>query len=169
MRFGQGSSQAAARFSSRAGTVLVEVVLALLLFVGAAAVISGALSASIDALDRLRLNMHATDLGVTLVSELQLGLKPLETGGPEPFDPPFDLWTWELEVSPKSLEPDDPYPLRTVEVIIRHEEENVVYRLTQVLPEVPLITLEEQPEEEPEESPADSDLDAAFDLFNEEF
>jgi len=116
--------------TSEQGTVLMEVLLALLLFVGAAAVIGGGLSASIRALDRVRLNGHAVDLAVTVMSELQMGAKPVKSSGPEAFPPPFEVWTWETIVSESELEDAS----ARVEVVIRHEEENYVLRLAQLLP-----------------------------------
>src|SRR5512141_793697 len=77
------------------GAVLLEVVLALVLFVGAAAVLTSGLSSSLDSLERLRLNTHAADLAVSVVSELQMGIKSLALSGPQPFPAPFEGWTWE--------------------------------------------------------------------------
>ncbi len=80
--------------------ILLEVILALVLFVTAAAVIIGGLNVSINAVDRLRLNTHAADLALSVASELQLGIRSPEFTGPEPFDIPFDEWSWELQVTP---------------------------------------------------------------------
>jgi len=76
--------------------VLLEVVLALLLFVGAAAVITGGMNASLTSVERMRLATHAANLAVSLISELQLGIRGIEMTGPEPFEAPYEDWTWEL-------------------------------------------------------------------------
>jgi hypothetical protein len=117
----------------RSGAVLVEVVLALALFVAAAAVISGALSASLDTVERLRSNAHATDLAVTVLSQLQMGTLAAEGNSPQPFDPPFDTWTWEALYTPVDDVGDEEGRLTRVEVIIRHQNPEVVCRLHQVL------------------------------------
>ncbi len=83
------------------GAVLLEVVLALGLFVAAAAVVSASLNASLESVDRLRLNLHAVNLAVSVLSELQLGTRAVETGsGPQPFEPPFEQWGWEVFLTP---------------------------------------------------------------------
>jgi hypothetical protein len=118
--------------------VLLEVVLALVLFVGAAAVISGGLQASLAGLERMRLNAHATDLAVSVLAELQLGLRSLDKPGPEPFEEPFENWSWEVVTSPAVELPGEEKPLQRVEVIVRHLDPPLVFRLTQLLrPEAP--------------------------------
>src|SRR6188474_1162503 len=67
--------EARVRNSARAGSVLLEVVLAIVLFAAAAAVVGMALKASIDGAQRLRLSTHAGNLAVTVISELQMGLR----------------------------------------------------------------------------------------------
>src|SRR5687767_5719919 len=52
------------------GAVLLEVLLALALFCGAAGVIMGSLTSSVRAVDRLRLEAQAADLAVTTLSEI---------------------------------------------------------------------------------------------------
>src|SRR5258708_4398278 len=86
------------------GAVLLEVILALVLFVAAAAVLTSGLSSSLDGVERLRLNTHAADLAVTVLSELQLGIKSLALSGPQQFEAPLDAWTWELVASPVQAE-----------------------------------------------------------------
>lgn len=117
----------------RRGAILVEVVLALALFVAAAAVISGALSASMDSVERLRLNAHAADLAVTVLSELQMGTRSAEGTGPQDFDLPFEDWTWEVLQAPVDNGATEETRLTHVEVIIRHKTSSLVYRLNQVL------------------------------------
>jgi len=113
----------------------MEVVLALLLFVGAAAIISGSLSTSVNSVERLRLQTHADNLAATVMAEIQLGLHPLNSTGPTSFEPPFADWTWEL--LPAATIPFDEetsrYPLRQVEVVVRHVSEPVVFRLNQIM------------------------------------
>jgi hypothetical protein len=117
----------------RAGAVLVEVVLALALFVAAAAVISGGMSASMDSVERLRLNAHASDLAVTVVSELQMGTLAADGTGPQEFDLPFEDWTWEVLQAPVDDGAAEETRLTHVEVIIRHRASSLVHRLNCVL------------------------------------
>jgi type II secretory pathway pseudopilin PulG len=118
----------------QAGAVLLEVVLALVLFVGAAAVLTSGLSSSLDALERLRFNTHAADLAVSVLSELQLGIKTLAAGGPQPFEAPLEGWTWEAVATPVQSDFDEDKRFTKIEVIIRHSESALVHRLSQVLP-----------------------------------
>ncbi len=115
------------------GAVLLEVVLALVLFVAAAAVLSSGLSSSLDSVERLRLNTHAADLAVTVLSELQMGVKTLAAAGAQPFEAPLENWTWEIVASPVQSDTDEANPFKKIEVIIRHDDPALVYRLGQVL------------------------------------
>ncbi|HKQ38154.1 MAG TPA: hypothetical protein VJ063_08760 [Verrucomicrobiae bacterium] len=114
--------------------VLLEVVLALVLLAGAAAVIGAGLSASIDRVERLKLNAHAADLAVSVMSELQIGSKLLSEEGPEAFEAPFEGWTWEAQAEVTTDQKvRDTGRTKKVEVIIRHEDPPVVHRLCQVI------------------------------------
>ncbi|MFO1497705.1 MAG: hypothetical protein U1G07_04810 [Verrucomicrobiota bacterium] len=115
------------------GAVLLEVVLALVLFVGAAAVLTSGLNSSIEGLERLRRQTHAADLAVSVLSELQMGIKTATLAGPQPFEKPLDNWTWEVIAGPSLAEGTDSGPYRRVEVVIRNDETGLVHRLTQVV------------------------------------
>jgi type II secretory pathway pseudopilin PulG len=135
------------RVQTQAGAVLLEVVLALVLFVGAATVLTSGLSSSLDAVERLRLNTHAADLAVSVLSELQLGIKTASLSGPQPFDSSLEGWTWEIISGPLHSEFEERTPFHKVEVIIRHAPSTLVYRLTQVVPAQPgRTTVAGQPE-----------------------
>jgi hypothetical protein len=111
---------------------LLEVVLALLLFVGAVAVVSSALNASMASIERQRFAVHAANLAATIHAELDLGLRTTENVGPEPFEKPFDAWTWQLvptSVEDKTSGADS--GLTAIEVVIRNTNSSAVYRLAQ--------------------------------------
>ena len=111
-------------------TILLETLAALALLVGAAVVIGAALNASIRSVERLRLNTHASSLAVSVLSELQLGTKSIASG-PQVFDPPFDAWTWEVLTTPEVNGFDVSSQFSQVEVVVRHDEPSVTYRLCQ--------------------------------------
>ncbi len=114
--------------------MLLEVVLALVLFVAAAAIVTAGMNASVDSLVRLRLNTHAVNLAVSVLAELQMGAWDLEQGsGPAEMEPPFEQWTWELTFEPMQGEIGETNALTRVEVIIRHAEEPIVQRMSQVI------------------------------------
>ena len=123
--------------SSRSGSVLLEVVLAIVLFVGAATVIGIGLKASIDGAQRLRLSTHAGNLAVTVISELQMGLRSLADTGPEAFGPPFEGWVWEVTALPwgqaQETTTTAAATLMQVEVTVRYEPESFAHRLAQVI------------------------------------
>lgn len=120
-----------------AGSVLLEVVLAVVLFAAAAAVIGAGLKASMDGAERLRLDAHAGNLAVTVISELQMGLRSLADSGPEAFGPPFEGWVWEVAALPwgeaESIVAPTSASLMKVEVTVRYEPEEFVHRLAQVI------------------------------------
>ncbi len=134
------SSRAACRSSSRPrsgpqerGAVLLEVILALVLFVAAATIISAGLNASLNSVERLRLSTHAANLATSVLSELQMGIKTTALSGPQPFQAPFEEWTWEVLAGSGESEFAEPASTKKVEVIVRHGEPPMVYRLTQML------------------------------------
>lgn len=119
---------------TKAASVLLEVVLALALFVGAATIISTGLNASIRSVDRVRLQNHAANLAITILSEMQMHARPIVAAGPEPFPPPFADWTFKIDIAQDEGAMEGADSLRAVEVIVRHANENVVQRLTQLFP-----------------------------------
>ena len=113
------------------GSILLEVVLALALFVGAATVITAGINASILAVERVRLQNHAANLAISLMSELHMHARPIAAMGPESFEKPFEGWLYRiaLEQGPESI--SEAASLQAVEVIVWNPEEGVTHRLTQ--------------------------------------
>ncbi len=76
--------------------MLLEVVLALVLFASVAMVVLGGVGTSAQAVVEMRLQAHAVDRAVTVFSKVQLGIIPPVADGPEPFEEPFEDWTWQI-------------------------------------------------------------------------
>ena len=131
------------------GSVLLEVVLALVLFVAAAAIVGSALQAAIDSEERLRLGVHADNLAATVVAELEAGLRSPAVLGPASFEPPFTNWTWQI-IPPVGDAPGSPH-----EIVVRHPDPELVRRLAQVIQPRPGSAAEpsETPAEEPLAAP----------------
>jgi hypothetical protein len=120
------------RLGAEAGAVLLEVVLALALFVAAATVLTGGVNASVQAVDKLRLENHAMDLAITLVSEMQMHARPVEAVAERAFEAPFEDWNYTVELH--AIDSDVLVEsLNTAEVVVRHTREGVVVRLYQVV------------------------------------
>lgn len=119
------------------GVILLEVVLALTLFFTGSLVVLAGLNASLRTAQRVQLEAQASDLAVTLVSEIQMGLyDPVDDGPYEYEEEALAGWTWEIDSEPFeeiSYEIELPEFFH-VEIIIRYEPSNYVYRLTQLLP-----------------------------------
>jgi hypothetical protein len=113
--------------NSQSAAVLLEVVLALLLFVATVAVVAGVLNSSMTSMERQRTMIHAANLAVTVHSEIDLGLRGSAAQGAQEFGPEFPGWTWEL--AQVSAEAEG--AMAAVEVVIRSTNSPVVYRLTQ--------------------------------------
>jgi len=111
--------------------VLLEVVLALVLFAGAATVIGIALNASMTSVERLRMSARATDLSVTVFSELQLGVRSIADTGPEAFGLEVPGWTWEVAATPWGGA-ESASKLTRVEVTILYDDK-AVHRAAQVM------------------------------------
>lgn len=112
----------------------MEVVLALALFIGAATVISAGISASVEAVHRVRLQTHAANLAISLMAEIQIGARPLSAVGPEPFEEPFTEWLYRVNLTPGEEAVMETDSVRPVEVIVWHTGENVVHRITRHFP-----------------------------------
>jgi type II secretory pathway pseudopilin PulG len=116
----------------RAG-VLLEVLLALILFTAAAAVVTTAFNASVASLERQKLGSQALNLAASIVAEVQLGIRPANSDGSRPLEPPFEDWTWETALSPLETVGGGLTDLTRVEVIVRHQKSSTVQRLAQVV------------------------------------
>lgn len=113
------------------GAALMEVLLALALFVAAAAVVTTALNASLSSLERQRLAVHAMNLTASIMAEIQLGIRPLAADARRPLPAPFEAWTSEVVVVATETGGLESAPAGQVEVILRHENPLLVQRLAQ--------------------------------------
>ncbi len=104
--------------------VLLEVVLAMMLFFGGALVILAGLNSSLLGIQRVQMEARAADLAVTLLSEVQMGMVQLVSDGPSSYeDPALADWTWEISIEPfeeQQLELELP-EFQRVEVTIRNQ------------------------------------------------
>lgn len=116
----------------RNASILLEVVLALALFVGAATVVTAGINASIQAVERVRLQTHAANLAISIMSELQMRARPLASAGPESFEAPFQDWLYRVAASQADESAGEGDSVRPVEVIVWNPHENVTHRLTQL-------------------------------------
>jgi len=115
------------------GAVLLEVLLALMLFAVTAAIITSSMNASMDGLERLKRNTHAANLAATTFAELELGLRPADASGEQALEKPFDAWTCELSRVGAENESGEASDLTQIEVILRHKDSELVYRQMQWL------------------------------------
>ena len=115
------------------GAILFEVVLALALFVFAAAVISGGFSTALMSVDRMRAELDASNLAISTLTEIELNLKPMVTSPPAQFEPQLEKWTWEVEVTEPSEDLDMGGGLTLVEVIVRNEEKEKETRFARMI------------------------------------
>lgn len=135
MQFGGSLEQARHRAKPRhlAGAVLLEVLVALGLFVFAATIVSNGLNAAVERTLRLKLQTHALDLAVSVLAEIQIGMRPAQPAGPEVFAAPFEAWTWQIETVPYSFGTEELAGLQQVTVIVRGGAPPTVQRLTELL------------------------------------
>jgi type II secretory pathway pseudopilin PulG len=120
----------------QSAAVLLEVLLAVALFVAAAAIATASLNSSLRSLERQRLQTHAVQHASSILAELQLGIRSASGGSAaaQPFETPFQDWTWEIVTDSGASDFSESNPLERVEVIIRHRTEPIVQRLAQRLP-----------------------------------
>jgi type II secretory pathway pseudopilin PulG len=115
------------------GAVLVEVLLALALFVAAAAVATTALNASLQSLERQKQSSQALNLAASVLAEVQLGIRPASADNPQPLEPPFQDWTWQLVLTPTETATGEATGLTRVEVVIRRLNSRTVQRLAEAV------------------------------------
>lgn len=144
-----GSQWRRVAFPRARGAVLLEAILALALFVFAAAVIGSGLHAALQRVDRMRRECHAANLAASVMAEVQLGIRPMQNSGREPLPEPFQDWTAQVESAPYTFGWEDVAGLSLVTVVVRHEESDTSSRLCALVPAEPI--------REPVLPPADSD------------
>ena len=115
------------------GSVLLEVLLALILFAAAAAVVTTAFNSSVNSLERQKLSLQALNHAASVVAEIQLGIRSASGESAQPLEPPFADWTWETVVTPTETVGGGLTGLTRVEVVIRHLTSPTVQRLAQVI------------------------------------
>ncbi len=121
------------RTASLRAAVLLEVVLALTIFVGMAMTVLAGLSTSVHSARHLGLQTRAADLAVTRFSEMELGLVAAEDAGPEAYeDEPLADWTWQITVQPVAGELPQ-LELTAVEVTIRHTPSGTTHSLSRLM------------------------------------
>lgn len=132
VRWRVAPGRAADRRRSR-GAMLLEIVLALALFLAAATIVLGGLSASLGAAKDLRLQITAQDLAVTVNSQLQMGYIAAVDAGPNPFDDPaLEGWTWQVTITTAETAIQNA-SLRRAEVAIVNTAERITVRQVCVL------------------------------------
>jgi hypothetical protein len=135
--------------------VLLEVVLALSVFVSATSVILAGVTMCAESAKRLKIQAVAADLAVTLSSELQMGLLATTSAGPSSFqEDRLAGWTWEVRAEAMISVPG----MQRVEVIVTHVPTGRAHRLVQWMDggqvESELVFEDDEPPAEPSTRPA---------------
>jgi len=127
------------------GAVLLEVVLAMAIFVSTMSVVYMAFYSSRAGLRMVRLNNQAADLAYTVMSEIHLGLIDKANNGPNDYgeeNPELEGWEWQVTVE-TITDTGESESMQQVIVTITNLDENITSEL------VELMAMEdEEPEEE---------------------
>lgn len=121
----------------RRGAILLEIVLALAIFAGAATVVHLGLSRSMVAARRLRLDAQAENLALSKLAEIQAGIVETTASGPNNYDEAdanLTGWEWSVEIVTVSEGTEAP-PMRRVTVIVKKPSEHIAHRVAKLLPE----------------------------------
>ncbi|NNJ25717.1 hypothetical protein [Alienimonas chondri] len=102
--------------ATRDGITFYEVFLALVLLVGALAVLGQHVSLGVRSADQARLRTKAEELATTKLNEVLAGIEPLETSAGVPLTDDDGLWSYSVEVA---AGPAD--GLLNLTVVITHE------------------------------------------------
>ena len=111
------------------GVVLLEVLLAMTLFLLSAIVVGAAMSGSIAATTDMRQEDKAVNMAKTVLAQIASGVSSPVTTAATEFDPVKPGWTYEIQADDLA----DAHALKRVTVIIRSTQAvpPVVYRVTQ--------------------------------------
>jgi len=115
--------------------MLLEVLLALSILFVAGGVITGSMRTSIEQVNRIKLQARASDLAVSVLSQVQMGVLEPISAGPEVFEPDEPGWVWEVIADPAELADTGLSQMLEVKVIVRHEPTGFSYRIAQWLPQ----------------------------------
>lgn len=127
------------RSSHCEGGGLLEVLMALVLVVGAFSVITGGLQSAVDSVERMRNSVHGQNLAVSLLSQIQMGLVEAEDVEGAYFEAPFEEWSYDIETEEMQAEtigfysgsgPSIPEMLR-VDVAIYRPDGRIIHRMSQ--------------------------------------
>jgi type II secretory pathway pseudopilin PulG len=127
--------------SCEGGGVLLEVLMALALVVGAFSVITGGLQSAVDSVERMRNSVHGQNLAVSLLSQIQMGLVDAEDVEGVNFEAPFGEWAYDIETEEVETETIGfnsgnarPVPeMLKVEVAIHRPDGQVIHRMGQFI------------------------------------
>jgi type II secretory pathway pseudopilin PulG len=113
-----------------AALALLEVVLAMGLFIMAAVFVMDALSASLAAVRRAEIEADGIDLASSVLAMAEAGALPVTSAGPEPSQTDAEF-SWQMVVTTPTDLAGLP-GLKHVEVIVKHEQ-GQVFRLAQLI------------------------------------
>jgi hypothetical protein len=125
------------RNNGRGGIALLEVLLALGLFVGACGTIVGTMIISARTVQRMRVTATAENLAVTTLSEVQMGLLEAADTDAEPFEEPFEEYSWQIVTSQMGELTVTAAEMTCVEVVVTHDPTGQEYRLAFLKPVPP--------------------------------
>ena len=120
---------------SRKGAVLLEIVLAMTIFVFSVAVVQSGLVSCLRSLDTVRLQNQAVNLAVTKISEIHMGLLDVIDTAPTSFeeeDESLSEWEWQITTEPIGEDPTAPI-MTLVTVTITNASQRITYQLTEIM------------------------------------
>lgn len=119
------------------GAVLLEIVLAMAIFLLAAGILYGSMNNALSRIRVIELQNRAADLAVSTLSEVRMGLLDPTSQGPESYDaelfPERAGWQWELRAEDIAPDPELP-PQTQLTVVISNPDRNFTYALAEQLP-----------------------------------
>ncbi|MEX2216768.1 MAG: hypothetical protein WD768_21820 [Phycisphaeraceae bacterium] len=143
----------------RRGAILLEVVIALALFAMGSTFVMSVLHSAIRGANTAKLDAQASDLLVTVISEVHMGVIEKVDAGPSPFDAPeLEGWTWQVSFTGMEDRLDMPQLKRMV-VSVRNEQQEGQHEMTQLIFDSPyaqkVLPVQDIQNQIPAEVPAD--------------
>ena len=130
---GHNLSQRCQSVSRGRGAILLEVVISLALFAMASTFVMSVLHSATRGVNTTKLEAQASDLLVTVHSEVMMGVIEKVDAGPSPFDSPgLEDWTWQVAFVGMEDRLDMPQLKRMI-ITVRNEQQEFQQELTQLV------------------------------------
>jgi hypothetical protein len=115
------------------GAILLEVIFSIALMAGACGAIIGGFNACWQANRDLWMEAKASDLAVTMLTEIQMGVVPPADDGPTDYADPLADWCWQVTTADLPPQTPDGPTLKQVQIVVTYKPQDYSYTLMELV------------------------------------